>query len=90
MTDLLLRVLDNPEQYAYISGVREMEKPEMTKLEKARKLFAEYLAAQTAHDFGRGPKPNPEEYGYRHGWVTVEGEAFDHEMCFGKLPTYDA
>jgi hypothetical protein len=90
MTDFIAQGVDNLSNEAHISGVREMEKPEMTKLEKARKLFAEYLAAQTAHDFGRGPKPNPEQFGYRHGWVTVEGEAFNHEMCFGKLPTYDA
>jgi hypothetical protein len=59
----------------------------MTNLEVARNLFTAYHKAMVEHLFRNGPAPVEADYSYKHGWVHVNGEGFNHEDCFG--PSYN-
>lgn len=45
--------------------------------------FKVYQDADIEAMFGRGPEPNGADYGYRHGWVTVDGHSFNNEDLTG-------
>lgn len=55
----------------------------MTNLEIARRNFAQYDAATIEHLFRNAPAVNDADFGYRHGWVVVNGESFNREMTSG-------
>jgi hypothetical protein len=58
----------------------------MTRTEALAIATQKYLAfqsARTAHDFGRGPEPKQEDYGYRHGWVSFAGFSFGSDEMVG-------
>lgn len=43
---------------------------------KAKALYDAYNAAYIEHLFRGAPEPKGEDYGYRHGWIIVDDQAF--------------
>lgn len=60
----------------------------MTRQQIAAARFAAYDAAIIENLFRNGPAVNDADFGYRHGWIMVEGESFNREMATGEK--YDA
>lgn len=55
----------------------------MTNLETARKMFKAYDAATIEHLFRNAPAVDDADFGYRHGWIVVNGQSFNREMVIG-------
>jgi hypothetical protein len=53
-------------------------------LEKARKLYAARTAALIEQDFRNGPVVNDADFNFKHGWVVIDGQSFNHEMLTGE------
>jgi hypothetical protein len=56
----------------------------MTNLEIASEKFKAYDAATIEHLFRNGPAVDDAAFGYRHGWMTVNGQSFNREMVTGE------
>ena len=70
---------------------RQQRKRQMTKIEAlaiAKENFKAHTAAEIEEMFGRGPKVDDSQFGYRHGWyrvgeynfctTEVTGQAYDN------------
>lgn len=53
-------------------------------LQIAKQRYAAFQKARTDHDYGRGPEPREADYGYRHGWVMVDGFSFGSDELTGQ------
>lgn len=51
----------------------------------AREALSRWVRAQTLADFGRAPPPDADAFGYRHGWVHVDGYGWDHDLAFPEI-----
>jgi len=52
-------------------------------IETARALYEARMTAIIEQDFRNGPKVNDADFNYKHGWITVDGQSFNHEMLTG-------
>jgi len=63
------------------TGQRPTEKDtKMTNLEIAIAQFADLNRAMVAFWKGEAAEPVDADYGYKHGWVTVNGESFSSRV----------
>ena len=53
-------------------------------LETARALYAARNAAIIEMDFRNGPAVNDADFNYKHGWIILDGQSFNHEMLTGQ------
>lgn len=55
---------------------------------KAKEMYDAYMKADIEFLFGRGPEPKKEDYGYRHGWIVVDGKSFPAEKWYPNNQPY--
>lgn len=51
----------------------------------AREALSRRVKADTDFIFGRAGAPDDAAFGYRHGWVTVEGYSWNHDAAFPEI-----
>ena len=46
---------------------------------------------RAAWDFwmGRGPEPKESDYGFRHGWISIDGQSYSRPSVLGPQLTYN-
>lgn len=51
----------------------------------AREALERYVKADTDFIFGRAEAPDPAAFNMQHGWVTIEGYGWNHDLAFPEI-----